>query len=100
MVHAADRDAAIDRLAAALAETEVAGIQTTLPFHRLVAGTRASGQATCPPAGSRTTGTAGRGRRGRALARSSPRSRWSAEGRAAEAALERRDRLDRQANGA
>jgi acetyl/propionyl-CoA carboxylase alpha subunit len=38
MVHAADREAAIDRLARALAETEIAGIQTTLPFHRFVAG--------------------------------------------------------------
>jgi acetyl-CoA carboxylase, biotin carboxylase subunit len=38
MVHAHGRDAAIDRLAAALAETEIAGIQTTLPFHRHVAG--------------------------------------------------------------
>ena len=37
MVHASDRDAAIDRLARALAETEIAGIQTTLPFHRFVA---------------------------------------------------------------
>jgi acetyl/propionyl-CoA carboxylase alpha subunit len=37
MVHGPDRDAAIDRLAAALADTEIAGIQTTLPFHRRVA---------------------------------------------------------------
>ena len=37
MVHAADRPAAIDRLRRALDETEVAGIQTTLPFHRFVA---------------------------------------------------------------
>ena len=37
MVHAADRDAAIDRLRRALDETEIAGIQTTLPFHRFVA---------------------------------------------------------------
>jgi acetyl/propionyl-CoA carboxylase alpha subunit len=37
MVHAGDRATAIDRLARALAETEVAGIQTTLPFHRFVA---------------------------------------------------------------
>ena len=37
MVHAGDRDAAIDRLRRALDEAEVAGIQTTLPFHRLVA---------------------------------------------------------------
>ncbi|HEV8547073.1 MAG TPA: biotin carboxylase N-terminal domain-containing protein [Candidatus Limnocylindrales bacterium] len=33
-----DRDAAIDRLGRALAEIEVTGIQTTLPFHRFVAG--------------------------------------------------------------
>lgn len=37
MVHAGDRDAAIDRLRRALDEVEVAGIQTTLPFHRFVA---------------------------------------------------------------
>ena len=37
MVHAGDRDAAIDRLARALDETEIAGLQTTLPFHRFVA---------------------------------------------------------------
>jgi acetyl/propionyl-CoA carboxylase alpha subunit len=37
MVHAGDRDAAIDRLRRALDETEVSGIQTTLPFHRFVA---------------------------------------------------------------
>ncbi len=37
MVHALDRSAAIDRLRRALDETEVAGIQTTLPFHRFVA---------------------------------------------------------------
>ncbi len=37
MVHAHDRDAAIDRLRRALDETEVGGVQTTLPFHRVVA---------------------------------------------------------------
>ncbi|MFL5644322.1 MAG: acetyl/propionyl/methylcrotonyl-CoA carboxylase subunit alpha [Chloroflexota bacterium] len=37
MVHAGDRPAAIERLRRALDETEVAGIQTTLPFHRFVA---------------------------------------------------------------
>ena len=37
MVHAGDRDATIDRLRRALDETEIAGIQTTLPFHRFVA---------------------------------------------------------------
>jgi acetyl/propionyl-CoA carboxylase alpha subunit len=37
MVHATDRDAAIDRLRRALDETEIGGIQTTLPFHRFVA---------------------------------------------------------------
>jgi acetyl/propionyl-CoA carboxylase alpha subunit len=37
MVHAPDRDAAIDRLRRALDETEVGGVQTTLPFHRAVA---------------------------------------------------------------
>ncbi|HYO43761.1 MAG TPA: biotin carboxylase N-terminal domain-containing protein [Candidatus Limnocylindrales bacterium] len=37
MVHANDRDAAIDRLRRALDETEIGGVQTTLPFHRAVA---------------------------------------------------------------
>jgi acetyl/propionyl-CoA carboxylase alpha subunit len=37
MVHAGDRSAAIGRLRRALDETEIAGIQTTLPFHRFVA---------------------------------------------------------------
>ena len=32
------RDAAIDRLARALEETTITGIQTTLPFHRYIAG--------------------------------------------------------------
>ena len=41
MVHAPDRDAAIDRLGRALDETEVGGIQTTLPFHRAVARSEA-----------------------------------------------------------
>ena len=36
-VDAADRDAAIDRLRRALDETEIGGVQTTLPFHRFVA---------------------------------------------------------------
>jgi acetyl/propionyl-CoA carboxylase alpha subunit len=37
MVHAGDRPAAIARLRRALDETEVSGLQTTLPFHRRVA---------------------------------------------------------------
>jgi acetyl-CoA carboxylase biotin carboxylase subunit len=37
MVHGPDRDAALARLDRALAEVQVAGIQTTLPFHRWVA---------------------------------------------------------------
>jgi acetyl/propionyl-CoA carboxylase alpha subunit len=37
MVHAGDRSAAIHRLRRALAETEIAGLQTTLPFQRFVA---------------------------------------------------------------
>jgi len=37
MVHAGDRPTAIDRLRRALDESEIAGIQTTLPFHRFVA---------------------------------------------------------------
>jgi acetyl/propionyl-CoA carboxylase alpha subunit len=36
MVHAGDRNAAIVRLGRALDETEVGGIQTTVPFHRFV----------------------------------------------------------------
>ena len=36
MVHAADRPAAIDRLRRALDETEIGGVQTTLPFDRFV----------------------------------------------------------------
>jgi acetyl/propionyl-CoA carboxylase alpha subunit len=41
MVHAPDRDAAIDRLQRALGETEIGGVQTTLPFHRAVAASAA-----------------------------------------------------------
>jgi acetyl/propionyl-CoA carboxylase alpha subunit len=41
MVHAHDRDAAIDRLRRALDETEIGGVQTTLPFHRAVAASDA-----------------------------------------------------------
>ncbi len=37
MVHAGTRDEAIDRLRRAIDETEIGGIQTTLPFHRSVA---------------------------------------------------------------
>ena len=37
MVHAHDRDSAIDRLRRALDEVEIGGVQTTLPFHRVVA---------------------------------------------------------------
>ena len=37
LVHAGDRDAAIARLRRAIDETEIAGFQTTLPFHRFVA---------------------------------------------------------------
>ena len=37
MVHAGDRPDAIARLRRALDETEISGIQTTLPFHRRVA---------------------------------------------------------------
>jgi Acetyl/propionyl-CoA carboxylase, alpha subunit len=37
MVHAGDRAAAIRRLQRVLDETEIAGLQTTLPFHRFVA---------------------------------------------------------------
>ena len=41
LVHASDRDAAIDRLRRALDETAIGGIQTTLPFHRFVARSKA-----------------------------------------------------------
>ncbi len=37
MVHAGDRSATVRRLRRALDETEIAGIQTTLPFHQFVA---------------------------------------------------------------
>jgi acetyl/propionyl-CoA carboxylase alpha subunit len=37
MVHAGSRPAAIDRLRRVLDETEIGGVQTTLPFHRFVA---------------------------------------------------------------
>ena len=37
LVHGGDRGIAIDRLRRALDETQIAGIQTTLPFHRFVA---------------------------------------------------------------
>jgi acetyl-CoA carboxylase biotin carboxylase subunit len=37
MVHAHDRDTAIDRLRRALDEIEIGGVQTTLPLHRAVA---------------------------------------------------------------
>jgi len=37
MVHGSDRAVAIERLARALDETEIGGVQTTLPFHRFVA---------------------------------------------------------------
>jgi acetyl-CoA carboxylase biotin carboxylase subunit len=37
MVHAGDRAAAIERLRRALEETEIGGIQTTVPFHAFVA---------------------------------------------------------------
>ncbi len=37
MVHGTDRPATIDRLRRALDETEIGGVQTTLPFHRAVA---------------------------------------------------------------
>ncbi|MEO8571016.1 MAG: biotin carboxylase N-terminal domain-containing protein [Chloroflexota bacterium] len=49
LVHAPDRDGAIDRLRGALDETEIAGIQTTLPFDRFVvrhAGFRAGDLST------------------------------------------------------
>jgi acetyl/propionyl-CoA carboxylase alpha subunit len=45
MVHAHDRDAAIDRLRRALDETEIGGVQTTLPFHRVVASSDAFREA-------------------------------------------------------
>ena len=39
-----DRDAAIGRMRRALDEVQVTGIQTTLPFHRALVGTRRSGR--------------------------------------------------------
>jgi len=45
LVHAGDRDAAIDRLRRALDEVAVSGVQTTLPFHRFVAESAAFREA-------------------------------------------------------
>jgi len=42
-----DRDLALDRLARALDEVEIGGVQTTLPFHRVMA--RDDGFRTGPP---------------------------------------------------
>ncbi len=69
LVHAADRDAAIDRLARALDETEIAGIQTTLPFHRFVARQR------CVPR-RRPVDRLGRGAVGRSRPSSATRRGW------------------------
>jgi acetyl/propionyl-CoA carboxylase alpha subunit len=62
MVHADDRDAAIDRLRRALDETEIAGIQTTLPFHRFVSRDRSfrAGEFTTGWVGERWDGPAAR----------------------------------------
>jgi len=38
IVHAADRTAALARIRRAIEETEIGGIQTTLPFHRAMLG--------------------------------------------------------------
>ena len=100
MVHAQDRDTAIDRLAAALSETEIAGIQTTLPFHRHVAahtGFRA-GDVSTGWVADNWDGPAAAAEAGR-LARVVAALAVVAEGRAAEAGSSERDRLDRQANG-
>jgi acetyl/propionyl-CoA carboxylase alpha subunit len=43
LVHAGDREAAIARLRRALDETEIGGLQTTLPFHRFVASSASFG---------------------------------------------------------
>jgi acetyl/propionyl-CoA carboxylase alpha subunit len=43
MVHAMDRPTAIDRLRRSLDETEIGGIQTTVPFHRFVTDDAAFG---------------------------------------------------------
>ena len=45
LVHAGDRAAAIARLRRALDETEIGGLQTTLPFHRFVASSPSFGAA-------------------------------------------------------
>jgi len=45
MVHAGDRSLALGRLRRALDETEIAGVQTTLPFHRFVARNEAFASA-------------------------------------------------------
>jgi acetyl/propionyl-CoA carboxylase alpha subunit len=82
MVHAPDRDAAIDALRRALDETEIGGVQTTLPFHRFVArsgsfrrrpvdglGRRALGRRGGAPGGRRPRAPRRRARRGRRVGR-------------------------------
>jgi len=100
MVHAQDRDTAIDRLAAALSETEIAGIQTTLPFHRHVAGHAGfrAGDVSTGWVADNWDGPAAAAEAGR-LARVVAALAVVAEGRAAEAGSSERDRLYRQANG-
>jgi acetyl/propionyl-CoA carboxylase alpha subunit len=81
MVHAGDRAAAIARLRRALDETEVSGIQTTLPFHRGVA--RHDGFA----AGELSTGWVGEHWDGPAEIKKAARSAQLAAGLAAMAAV-------------
>ena len=76
MVHAGDRGAAIDRLRRALDETEIAGIQTTLPFDRFMArhdGFRA-GDLSIEWVGEHWDGPAERARHTRAAAEAAARS--------------------------
>ena len=82
LVHGPDRDAAIDRLRRALDETEIGGVQTTLPFHRFVASSEAFRSADL------STGwvDAALGRRGRAPRRRS-RGRCSPPGSPPRAAM-------------
>ncbi len=79
MVHATDRPAAIRRLARALDEIEVAGIQTTLPFHRFVARNAAfqAGQLSTSWVGRHWDGAA-EAARARRLARLAAALGWSA----------------------
>ena len=108
MVHAGDRPAAIGRLRRALDETEIGGIQTTLPFHRFVARQRRLPRpASCRPAGWGSGGTARPssrraarvGHAGRRARRARARARDRAGGRRPPVATDARRALGRRRPG-